>query len=451
MRSKIPLLSERELLTSPDVFVGFALTVAGSVAGEALTSALAALTRRHPLLAASLTDYNQFPDVAYRWGACQPIKPTHDDEPWDQWLSRQSAIEFDLVNGPLLRVNARPADGSTEITLLGHHLLGDGKAFFFLARDLAAALAGTLDDATLEPRLITPESFPPEGRLGLPSRLAARGLNRAWNRNRARPALEDAFIGPADRGQAAFERGWWGRRWAYTQLFNRFRAERDPQLHSHRLTAEATAALIARCRAHGVTVTQAVTTAFLAARPSRPAGPDKVGVSADLRPLLTPDPGEGLGNFVGGVSVALAYDQARPFWDNVKTVGAALRAKLGPAKARCVAPAFIAELDPALLDAMNFAAFAGLKEKTAERLAKILCGTPPDRGLAISSLGVLDPGPNVTALHFVPPLFASADFVVGLATANGQLEFTLRYNGREVGPEALAQALAAATALLATP
>jgi hypothetical protein len=452
---KIPLKSERELLTSPDVFVGFAATVAGRVTDGQLTAALAALVRRHPLLAATLTDYDQFPEASYRWGTCRPITPTWDDRPWQDWLTHQSGLEFDLGHGPLLRVNARAVGGATEITLLGHHLLGDGKAFFYLARDLAAALAGTLDDAVLAPRLIAgPASFPPEGRLRLPSRLVAASLNRVWRRDRRRPSLEDAFTDRADQdeqGEAAGARRQWGRRWAYTQLFQAFRAERAPQLHVHTLSPDATAAVVSRCRAHGVTVTEAVTTAFLAARPGRPDGPDKVGVSADLRPLLTPPPGEGLGNFVGGASAALAYDPDQPFWDNVTTVRQALRAKLGSVRGRCVAPAFIAALEPGLLDAMNFAAFAGLKDKTAARLVKILCGTPPDRGLAISSLGILDPGPGVTALHFVPPLFASADFVVGVATCHGHLEFTLRYSGRAVSTDAVAACLAQVTALLASP
>jgi len=222
-------------------------------------------------------------------------------------------------------------------------------------------------------------------------------------------------------------------------------------LHVHALSPDDTATVLSRCRGHGVTVTEAVTTAFLAARPGRPEGPegpDKVGVSVDLRPLITPSPGEGLGNFVGGVSLPLAYDPAQPFWANAQTVRRALRAKLDHPRHRCVAPAFIAALDPGLLDAMNFAAFAGLEDKTAARLVKILCGTPPDRGLAISSLGVLDPGPGVTALHFVPPLFASSDFVVGVTTFAGQLEFTLRYSGHEVPADAAAQSLTAATTLL---
>jgi hypothetical protein len=447
--ARIPLLTEREHLTSPDIYVGMVLELSFGVAPDELESAIGALVRRHPLLAASLTDYNQVPEVAYRWGVCLPIVPSHDDVGWTEWMDRQAGIEFDLVHGPLLRVNARRIDGGTEIALLGHHLLGDGRAFWFLARDLVAALGGTLDDAVLAPQVIAgQECFPKGARLRPVARLLATALNRAYRRDAHRPCLESPFIEQGDEA-AAFARGCWGRRWAYTQLFQRFREERRPGMYVNALSADDTDVLVAACRAHSVTVTEAVTTAFLATRPGRPEGSDKVGVSCDLRPLVTPSPGEGLGNFVGGVSVHMGYDEGRTFWENVGAVAAALRAKLASPRDRCIAPAFIAALDPDLLDAMNFAAFAGLQDKTANRLASILCGSPPDRGLAVSSLGVLDGGsPRIAEMHFVPPLFASADFVVGVATFAGRLEFTLRYSTREHSVSVVEGACADAIGLL---
>ena len=97
-------------------------------------------------------------------------------------------------------------------------------------------------------------------------------------------------------------------------------------------------------------------------------------------------------------------------------------------------------IDDSLIDAINFAGFGGYQNSTAQKLCDILCGVPADEGLGISNLGKFKMDFeqfSVEKMWFVPPLFASSDFIVGVYTLNNEMNFCLRYSASKHEKDAI--------------
>jgi hypothetical protein len=149
---------------------------------------------------------------------------------------------------------------------------------------------------------------------------------------------------------------------------------------------------------------------------------------------MTVDPKESMGNYVSGTAVSACYDDSLDFWTNAKNIGDLLNSKLKKTSKRLIALGLLDAIDDSLIDAMNFAGFGGYQNPTAQKLCDILCGVPADEGLGISNLGKFKMSFeqfSVEKMWFVPPLFASSDFIVGVFTLNNEMNFCLRYSASE--------------------
>ncbi|MDG4798020.1 amino acid adenylation domain-containing protein [Micromonospora sp. WMMD1082] len=126
---------------------------------RALVAACAALTERHPILAARITgDDADIPRLA----PADARPPVTFGELTDARIAEEIARPYDLRTGPLARfVLLAGADGSHLLLVTAHHLAFDGMSKDVLARDLAAAYAAARDGGPAEP---TP---PADGYAGL--------------------------------------------------------------------------------------------------------------------------------------------------------------------------------------------------------------------------------------------------------------------------------------------
>ncbi|MFF7779144.1 amino acid adenylation domain-containing protein [Streptomyces tanashiensis] len=132
----------------------------------ALGRAVAAVTRRHPALAARLVERD-----GRVWQEPAAIRPelAHREAPADEAdlerrLAEEIARPFTLETGPLSRFTLyRRADGSAELLVTAHHSVFDGNSKDVLARDLAAAYGSAPLPAPTEPAAPAPTPTPTPG------------------------------------------------------------------------------------------------------------------------------------------------------------------------------------------------------------------------------------------------------------------------------------------------
>lgn len=316
---------------------------------------------------------------------------------------------FDFQNGPLLKMLVIRSKGHTTFTVLGHHLLGDGISYVYFMRDFLAALDNHLDDIQLLPPIIQNASaLPREGRLGWLMKVLTKKLNRDYKKSGKQFTYND-----------------------YDSMYETYNRSKVPSMCLFSFTADETQELIDLCHSHHVTVNEAITTAFVSARKNAGIKSDYLGVSCSIRDEMTVNPKESMGNYVAGTAVSACYDDSLDFWTNARNIGDLLNSKLKKPGKRLIALSLLDAIDDSLIDAMNFAGFGGYRNSTAQKLCDILCGVPADEGLGISNLGKFKmcfTQFSVEKMWFVPPLFASSDFIVGVLTLNHEMSFCLRYS-----------------------
>jgi NRPS condensation-like uncharacterized protein len=407
----IRINTEREHIFSPDIHVAVSSTVNTVISNAQVSDAVKAVCRRHPLLSGTI--FIDEKDIAYyRLNSSEPVEINYSENNnalyWHKWIIESNRTAFDLRHGPLLRILVERLSASTTITALGHHLLGDGKSYFYLMRDILMSLDGRLNDEILTPPVIQDSSALPSGaQLGLLPKLLAEKLNHDFRKSRKRFLYSE-----------------------YTGLHQKYSNEKIPALLTFSLSREETRNVIDSCHHHGVTVNEAISTAFFAARKNSGVTSDYLGVSCDVRDGITPSPKESMGNFVSGISIEADYRNDIGFWENAEIMGKRLRTKLQSTSKKYIALAWADALDDVLLDAVNFVGFGAYKNRTAQKLCDIICGVPADEGLGISNLGRFNCFFNTFALEeisFVPPLFAADDFIVGVITVDHIMRFCIRY------------------------
>lgn len=218
-------------------------------------------------------------------------------------------------------------------------------------------------------------------------------------------------------------------------MYQNYNHRKIPELLTFSLNKEETQTIIDNCHKNNITVNEAITTAFFAARMSLCINSNYLCVSCDVRKDIRPNPKESMGNFVSGISLNAGYDGSIYFWQNAHQMKNKLNAKLKNIKKRFIALAWVDALDDSLIDAINFAGFGGYKNKAAQKLCDILCGVPADKGLGVSNLGKFTcefEKFSLTEIYFVPPLFASNDFIAAVFTVNEKMYFSLRYAAAEI-------------------
>lgn len=429
MNETIRINTERGHLFSPDIHVGMAAKIDGEIDDARVRRAVLALCERHPLLTATIV-FDEENAAYYKLNTARPVRITFlEGADWADWMERENRAPFDLAAGPLLRLLVLRSGGCTTFAALGHHLLGDGLSFLYLMRDLLTALDGGLDGARLLPPIIRGgESLPAAGRL----RLLARLMVKKWNRDYRKSGK---IFTRAD----------------YLSLFEAHGAAKKPGMRLFSLGADETRGVVERCRAHGVTVNEALSAAFVLARKRAGVRSEQLAVSCNVRADLTEDPGESMGNFVSGIAGPVRYDDSLDFWKNARGIGDGLNEKLKNPRRRLAALALGAALDDALMDAVSFAGFGGYENAAAQKICDLICGVPADRGLGISNLGRHEmrfKTFSLAEMWFVPPLFAMNDFIVGALTVNGRMTVCLRYAAAQMSGDAADRLFEAARAVI---
>lgn len=412
----IKINTEKIHIFSPDIHVGFCIKINKFIDEQIAKKAVQALCEKHPLLTSTIY-FDENHRVYYRLNSSKAIPVEfRDDDPterWDEWMQKQNLEPFDLLNGPLMKILIINSGSSSTVVVIGHHMLGDGLSYLFFIRDFLLFIDDRLDMTRLRPPIIEVENdFPKNGRLKFFPKLAAKKLNRQYQKSGKVFSFDD-----------------------YKTMYEDYHLKTAPAISLVDIDTSETEKIIKNCKKHSVTVNEAITTAFIIARKKMGGISNWASVSCNLRKELNRDPKESMGNFVSGTAITAQLDDSKDIWDNARQVGDALNKKLNNPSKRYLALSFIDALDDKFVNAAYFAGFGYYQNPVAKRLGNIVCGGAPGEGLGISNLGKHElkfDSFEIEECWFVPPLFPTNDFIVGVITMNQKMTFCLRYSANKI-------------------
>ena len=200
-----------------------------------------------------------------------------------------------------------------------------------------------------EQQLISKQSdFPQKAKLSFPVKLLLRSLNSKWSKGK-----QQRF------GEAE-----------YREIFNKYHQLTDIALSYSTINKVDMNALYNACKIHGITINDAIVTAFIGAMQETFINKQKmvVGIPIDIRRQLSFSADSSLGNFASAITIAYKYDPKKDFWQNAILIKKKIKSKMDSTRAQWLILNAYASMNPLLIDAMYFASYGECDDKTQKKL-----------------------------------------------------------------------------------
>ncbi|WP_018752087.1 condensation domain-containing protein [Paenibacillus sanguinis] len=420
------IYTERHILRNPSLTVLMKISVDGHFDEPRFEKALLSLKSVHPLLYSSVSmDHDGV--AYYRENSVQRLElQCAIRERQNQWLEVAEAENkrpFNCEQGPLARFFVFYSKTDFDILAVVHHLIGDGDAIARLLRDVVAAYAG-IDLPHQEQVLISSrDDFPQSATPTFLVKAFTRSIHKMWHKGK-QPSFGEH---------------------EYQQMFGDYQQLVDIRLAYLTINAKEINNLHQACKAHGVTLNEAIVTAFIGAMQKKCAHPSNkkmvVGIPINMRKHLLLPTEDCLGNFASAVTINERYDARKDFWQNAAQVRSKLSSKLKSAKAPWVLLNLYALLNPLLIDAMYFAAYGKCEDKAAKKAAAMLSLDNPS-STAISNLGRLNFDCRMGSCHirdmvFFAPKAPGSYVVLGVVTLGNTMQIGFSYDRKKISSDTL--------------
>jgi NRPS condensation-like uncharacterized protein len=421
---------ERRFLFSPTSNISLVLRLRGSIAEEALAKAVEKMLETYPLFGVKLEW-----DEDVRWstteGAAEvPIKVHHreSDDTWIEVLNKEAEIPIRPSQGPLTRFVLIKGNNVSELMIMCHHIICDGRSMEFALREVLLHLGDPSREPPSVPESpsLTPEVFPKGASINRVRAAMIRRINKKWLEEKVAFDEEDLVE-------------IWQAVWKNTRC----------GLEILEFNEDETQKLIEVSRANNVTLNSTILIALVKARyevSDTPEAKLKIATAVDARKRLSVDCSDAVGFYAGGSFVDFTLKEGKSLWDNIRSYHKDVSKHLKSGKIFTVgADHFV--LDQTMVDAMTFAIAGDQVEPHQSRYPKISEYASRKEGIVVkmfermientpeimsTNLGVLDipgkvSGIEVERVFFNPTSANGMDIVLGIATVNGRLTITLNY------------------------
>ncbi len=411
------IYTERPHLRNPALTVLMKLSVDGHFDEPRFEKALQMLKHIHPLLYSSIFIDNDR-EAYYQQNAViqlelHCIKREHQNH-WLKTAEAENKRPFNCEHGPLIRFFVFYSETDFDILAVVHHLLGDGDAIARLLRDVVAAYTG-IDLAPQDQKLISSQNdFPHNATPPFLVKMFTRSLNTMWNKGK-----QPRFKEPE-----------------YQEMFNNYHQSADIGLSYSTINAIEMNNIYRACKAHGITITEAIATAFILAMREKLSCSNNnkivIGIPINIRKQLTFSADACLGNFASAITITEKYDAKKDFWRNALRVRKKMNLKMKSVKSQWLILNLYALMNPLLIDAMYFAAYGKCDDKAAKKAASML-SIDKASSTAISNLGRLNFDSQIGSYRirdmvFFAPKAPGSYAVLGVATLENILQIGISYD-----------------------
>ncbi|NQS92306.1 MAG: hypothetical protein HQ574_07845 [Chloroflexi bacterium] len=346
---------EQMFLHAPYSAVTMVARIKGSVTENMLQAAVAKVQQRHTNLRVKIEIDNS--QVA--WFTSQDVKeipikivPRESNEHWIQIFDEQNQIPFDFDQRPGIRLILIQSPTVSELVIFCHHILCDGLSLAYLARDLMTHLGDPTHQVEIlpDPQPIDKKNLPLGISINSLVNYFVERINKKWREERITFDQDD-----------------------YLALSEAYWANFHHQINLVELSEEQTTSLVERCKIEKVTVNSALAVALAAAQitiqGNLPHQSD-ITVAGNLRDRLEKPVGEGMGFFVGAVSLKYKYKDKIGFWENVRKFNQKIQ-PLYTNKNLFQDPLVWSYLESGIMGSLSFKMIGGLVSRDSARFEKL--------------------------------------------------------------------------------
>lgn len=388
------IVTERVNLFEPNVYVTVCVEITGKVCPHKLSDAVQQAfeaneaTMSKIVLEHGAAYYKKLPA-----SRCK-IEIEDKDISWTELVKQNEKIPFAIDKGELVRVFIIPSEDKTQLTVMAHHLAGDGKSVIYFVRDIMNALSDT--PLIYKPLALLERNLPPKG-LSVSAKLYARYCNYKW---------DDRFFAWQD----------------YYDLHNKYWKTVSSDIQYKTLSAEKTQKIMERARQIGCSVNSYMVTLIL----KKYSKPCKAGIPVSIRQ----DKNEAMSNLTSGIYIRYKYDIKKSFAQNAMQVHKRITRKLKQNKIFVLQ--FLARMPVTLIDAALLNAHHSYCDRLAEKTVKVMgYSGKGKKDLGISNLTVIDIPVSygdyeIKNIIFVPPAVSYSNNIIGVSTINGRM--TISYH-----------------------
>lgn len=403
------IATERIDLFAPNTHIAMSVLVKGCISQEALIEAIKITCNRNEMLCSKIVIEDSGKAFYERISSPNQSVILYEHRKEHDWVSiikEQESIPFDIFHGEMMRFFILNEEEHFRLLLIGHHLVGDGIAFTYIIEDIMLALSGKIELIMKPIELFTSKTLPKKYQLSLLLRLMIRFYNKKWKKSGRIFNQED-----------------------YDVIYKHYWDTRSTDIYLYNVSEDDYRIMREKAKEYKVSINTMLVTAMLKAFQEKAS----VGMAVSIRPQGF----KGIANYASGLSIDYGYNKHATFRENASKIHQLIRKKLKEERKYFLLE-FLEALEPTLIDATYFAAFADYKNKLALKACKMFgyCGRPKE--ISITNLTKVEIPMEygevcIEDFWFIPPLVSNAKRLFGVATLGNQMNITFHAeNSKEI-------------------
>lgn len=383
------IVTERMHLFEPNVYITMCVEITGKVCPHKLSAAVKEAFEANEATMSKIVLEDGFAYYEKMSVSNCKIEINNDNKNWIDLVNQNEKIPFAIDKGELVRVFIIPFEDKTQIIIMAHHLVGDGKSIIYFVKDIMNALSDI--PLTYKPLTLLGRDLPQKG-LSVIAKLYAHYCKQKWNNH---------FFTWED----------------YYNLHNKYWKTVSSDIRCETLSALETQRIKDDAKQIGCSVNSYIVTLFLQKYPNL----CKVGIPVSIRQ----DKNEAMSNLVSGTYIIYKYDIKKTFAQNAMQVHKRIARKLE--KKKVFVLQFLAKLPMTLIDAVLLNTYNSCYERLAKKTAKVMGYSGKfKKDLGISNLSVIDIPTSygnykIKNIIFVPPAVSYSHNITGVSTINGKM------------------------------
>lgn len=172
------IVTERPNLFEPNVYITVCVEIAGTVCLHKLSAAVKQAFEANEAAMSKIVLENGLAYYEKMSESNGKIEIQNENKNWIELVNQNESIPFAIDKGELVRAFIIPSDDKTQIVIMAHHLVGDGKSIIYFIKDIINALSGM--PLTYKPLTLLERNLPHKGMPAI-AKLYARYCKYKWN------------------------------------------------------------------------------------------------------------------------------------------------------------------------------------------------------------------------------------------------------------------------------
>ncbi len=415
-----PIKMERVFFRSPAAHVILKATILKSFQKNEFEKALTELLHVHPRLSCTIKEDKNH-QIYYETNEHMSIPVSYYSRSneccWESVVKKELLKPFLMEKELSIRVCVIVDTNEFDFVVVTHHLLGDGLSLLYAFEDF---LQIYLHKSKLSPKSSPPmqcSDLPKDSKLNLLTKLMIRRINHLWKK-------ENPLYKNAD----------------YPAMFHRYQDHNSSSFVYGKIDNITLQQLYDEAHENEITINSLLVTAILSEINNLSLvtkQEQKVIIATSLRNQLLRNPKNGYGNYSGGISPTLTYQQDLDFWTNAKLIHEQLIEQLSSKKIGFTLSQVFGLIDTSIFDGLFFDSYSDFHSATARKVRKILRLNQKEEGFDISNLGRFSITSNsklilVKDVVYLPPETINCDITFGVVTVLNQMCISLCYNEHRI-------------------